>query len=77
MTSTPEPTDHTEVTRLRRSLAAVRLRYADLLAAARATMAADRDGEPDPLEYLRDELTQHHPSRPSESPVERPDRGSR
>lgn len=76
MTSTPEPTDHTEVTRLRRSLAAVRLSYADLLAAARATVAADRDGDPNPLEYLRDELTQH-PALPSESPVERPDRGSR
>ena len=30
--------------------------YADLLAAARATLAANRDGEPDPLYYLRDEL---------------------
>ena len=33
--------------------------YADLLAAARATLAADRDGEPDPLYYLRDELAAH------------------
>jgi hypothetical protein len=38
--------------------------YADLLAAARATLAADRDGEPDPLYYLRDELAarRHSPS---------------
>jgi len=30
--------------------------YQDLVAAARATLAADHDGEPDPLYYLRDEL---------------------
>lgn len=75
MTNTPTPADNTEVTRLRRSLAAVRMSYANLLAAARATLAADRDGEPNPLEYLRDELTQQ-PARPPYSAVERPD-GSR
>ena len=31
-------------------------RYANLLAAARATLSAERDGESDPLWYLRDEL---------------------
>jgi hypothetical protein len=31
-------------------------RYANLLAAARAAVAAAEDGEPDPLWYLRDEL---------------------
>ena len=31
-------------------------RYQDLVAAARATLAAADDGEPDPLYYLRDEL---------------------
>ena len=37
-------------------LAAVRLDRANLLAAIRATLAADAEGEPDPLGYLRDEL---------------------
>ncbi len=45
-----------EVHRGRSLLALVRAEYADLLAAARATLAADRDGETDPLYYLRDEL---------------------
>jgi hypothetical protein len=44
----------TEVTRLRAELAAVRLWHA--LAAMRATIGAQRDGEPDPLYYIRDEL---------------------
>lgn len=35
------------------------VRYANLLAAARATVAADRDGDPDPLAILRDELDSH------------------
>jgi hypothetical protein len=34
----------------------VRLDRANLLAAIRATLAADAEGEPDPLGYLRDEL---------------------
>jgi hypothetical protein len=33
-----------------------RLDHANLIAAARATIRADHDGEPDPLWYLRDEL---------------------
>src|SRR5689334_13394023 len=47
----------TEVTRLRTELAAVRLWHANALAAMRATIAAQRDGEPDPLYYIRDELS--------------------
>ncbi|MGH6971784.1 MAG: hypothetical protein ACREEQ_09245, partial [Caulobacteraceae bacterium] len=46
----------TEVARLAAELAAARLRHANAVAAMRATIAAQRDGEPDPLYYLRDEL---------------------
>jgi hypothetical protein len=42
--------------RARAELAAVRLDRANLLAAIRATLAADDEGEPDALGYLRDEL---------------------
>jgi len=42
--------------RARAELEAVRLDRANLLAAIRATLAADAEGEPDPLGYLRDEL---------------------
>lgn len=45
-----------EITRLTTELAATRLSTANLLAAARATLDAYADGEPDPLYYLRDEL---------------------
>jgi hypothetical protein len=45
-----------EVDRLFRLLIEERLRYANLLAAALATFGAARDGEGDPLGYLRDEL---------------------
>ena len=45
-----------EITKLRAELADVRLDRANLAAAALATIAAHRDGEPDPLSYLRDEL---------------------
>jgi hypothetical protein len=49
-----------EVDRLWTQLARTRLRYANLVAAARATLSASQDGDdPDPLSYLRDELT--HP----------------
>ena len=37
-------------------LAATRLDRANLIAAMRAALAADADGERDPLSYLRDEL---------------------
>jgi hypothetical protein len=46
-----------EITRLTAELAATRLGMANLLAASRASIAAQADGEPDPLYYLRDELT--------------------
>jgi hypothetical protein len=42
--------------RARVELEAVRLDRANLLAAIRAALAADAEGEPDPLGYLRDEL---------------------
>ena len=42
--------------RARAELEAVRLNRANLLAAIRATLATDEEGEPDPLGYLRDEL---------------------
>jgi hypothetical protein len=45
-----------ELRQAREELEAVRLDRANLLAAMRATIAADADGEPDPLYYLRDEL---------------------
>ncbi|HSV67561.1 MAG TPA: hypothetical protein VLJ59_16860 [Mycobacteriales bacterium] len=45
-----------EIDRVRTLHALTRAHYADLLAAARATLAAHRDGEADPLFYLRDEL---------------------
>ena len=46
-----------EVARLSADLAAARLRHANALAAIRATIDAQRDGEPDPLYYIRDELS--------------------
>ena len=46
----------TEVARLAAELAAARLAHANALAAMRATIGAQRDGERDPLYYLRDEL---------------------
>ncbi len=45
-----------EITRLTAELRNTRLDYANLLAAVRATLTAAREGEPDPLLYLRDEL---------------------
>jgi hypothetical protein len=46
-------------------LIAARLDMANLLAAARATLAAYTDGEADPLSYLRDELNARQmPSQP-------------
>ncbi len=48
------------IRRLCRELAAARMRYANLLAAARATLAAARDGDPDALEFLADELAAQH-----------------
>ena len=45
-----------EVARLSAELAAARLDRANAIAAMRAAIGAQRDGEPDPLYYLRDEL---------------------
>jgi hypothetical protein len=45
-----------EIGRLGSELAIVRLDRANLAAAGRASLAAYRMGEPDPLLYLRDEL---------------------
>ena len=46
----------TDVTRLSAELTVARLRHANALAAMRATIGAQRDGERDPLYYIRDEL---------------------
>jgi hypothetical protein len=45
-----------QAARLSTELAAARLGHADALAAMRAALGAQRDGETDPLYYLRDEL---------------------
>jgi hypothetical protein len=54
-----------EITRLTAELREARLEHANLLAAARATLGAALEGESDPLDYLRDELTatSHAPER--------------
>jgi hypothetical protein len=54
----------TEITRLRQTMTVLRGRYANLLAAVRAAVAAHQDGEADPMAYLYDELPDH-PSRPA------------
>ncbi|PRX98169.1 hypothetical protein [Allonocardiopsis opalescens] len=48
-----------EIDRSRALLDLTSGQYADLVAAARATLAAHGDGEDDPLWYLRDELAAH------------------
>jgi hypothetical protein len=45
-----------DITRLSAELAAARLESANRLAAMRAALSADADGEADPLQYLRDEI---------------------
>jgi hypothetical protein len=50
------------VARLSGELAAARLESANRLAAMRAALAADADGEPDPLAYLRDEIGNYPPA---------------
>jgi hypothetical protein len=45
-----------EVTRLHEALKAARLESADRLAAMQAAIHAAREGEPDPLTYLADEM---------------------
>lgn len=51
-----------ELARLWTQLLTVRLQYANLHAAARAALSAERDGESDPLAYLTDELSGEWPS---------------
>ena len=46
----------TEISRLRARLARALADLHNLIAAARATLGAHADGEPDALYYLRDEL---------------------
>jgi hypothetical protein len=50
------PAVFADLRRGRAELEAVRLDRANLLAAIRAALAADAEGEPDALGYLRDEL---------------------
>lgn len=65
---TPDTTDTMlENARLRRALASLRMHYANLLAAARATLTAARDGEAHPLAYLVDELAAQEQLPPTES----------
>jgi hypothetical protein len=59
---TTDPTTlRAEITRLRRTMTVLRARYANLLAAVRAAVAAHHDGESDPMTYLYDELPDHPP----------------
>ncbi len=63
MTQTPGTIPQTEelnaeITRLRARLAAARLESANRLAAIRAALGAAREGEPDPLAYLRDQIAE-------------------
>jgi hypothetical protein len=51
-----------EVQRLRALLALASRDHANLIAAARCSLIADREGEPDPLWYLRDELAERRQS---------------
>ncbi|MBL7255945.1 hypothetical protein [Paractinoplanes lichenicola] len=51
----------TEIERLAELLSRAQWDFADLLAATRATLGADREGEADPLSYLRDAVAQHQP----------------
>jgi hypothetical protein len=52
-----------EISHLRRTMSVLRARYANLLAAARAAVAAHEDGENDPIAYLYDELPDHPATR--------------
>ena len=63
-----------ELSRIRSLLALVRMTHANLLAAARATIAAARDGEAEPLFYLVDELGELLPNDlPATEPLPDPD----
>jgi hypothetical protein len=68
-----------EVRRLRHARAIETAEHAELLAAARAALAAETDREADPLGYLRDLLTAHGQlPAPGQNPAQllaRPDHG--
>ena len=66
-----------EADRLCRALVRSRLRYANLAAAARATLAAAADGDPDPAGYLREELSHPTPTEPAPSAPSAPSAGVR
>jgi hypothetical protein len=62
-----------EIRQLRQRLAATLTDLYDLIAAAKATLGAHADGEPDPFYYLRDELeAQGHLRREDEHRQQRP-----
>jgi len=61
-----------EINRLRRRLATTLGDFNNLLAAARATLSAQADGEEDPLYYLRDELRAQGQLRTEQYDQERP-----
>ena len=48
-----------EIARIAHLLSRSRWDFANLLAASRATLAAEQDGESDPLTYLRDAVADH------------------
>ncbi len=50
------PVTRTEIVRFAGLILATLRCYQNLVAAARASLAAHEDGEPDPLYYVRDEL---------------------
>ncbi|MGH3978101.1 MAG: hypothetical protein ACRDRZ_03705 [Pseudonocardiaceae bacterium] len=56
-----------QIARQRRALASLRMHHANLLAAARATLTAARDGDTHPLAYLIDELTAQGQLPPTET----------
>lgn len=58
-----------ELSRTRTLLALVHITHANLLAAARATLTAARDGEEDPLFYLVDELDAQDQLPPTDLPA--------
>ena len=66
------PSLSSEITRLRRRLITTLADSTNLVAAAKATLNADADGEQDPLYYLRDELTAQGQLRPKHHRQERP-----
>lgn len=64
---TPDTDAMLEHARLRRTPASLRMRHANLLAAARATLTAARDGDANPLAYLLDELAAQGQLPPTET----------